>query len=607
MNTKRQVKREGADAPFFYGGQAVLEGVMMLGKSGVALAVREEAGGVAVECKRKSQKKTPFVYKWPIIRGCVGFINSMVTGIKMLSRSAEAAGGEDEKGGGKGAIGLALFLGLGLFVGLFILAPSWIAGLLRIWIGLPDSDVVWQNVLESAVRIVIFILYLVLVSLMKDIRRTFMYHGAEHKTINCFEKGGEMTVAGIQKYSKRHNRCGTTFLFFVIIISILVFSVVTYALYRLGVTASAVGGSFVFALVKTGVRLALLPLVAGLSYELLRLLAKGGDNLFMRIVRAPGLALQGLTTREPEPAMIEVALAAFNAARDMDLNPNAPDRVFDLSADFQKFHKEWQGKAAERGAESASVDFLLCGLLNVRRAELAALKAIKGSQKSNAENLLNKLVYNAEPYQYLLGYTEFYGLRIGVTREVLIPRLDTEVLADTAVRFLQSSFQLSIKILDLCCGSGCIGAAVAKNTGAACDFADISGAALTIAGENAKAAGIGYEIVQSDLFAGLAGRRYDAVLCNPPYVKTADLDALPPDVKKEPRIALDGGADGLDFYRRIAPELREHLNGGARAYFEVGDGQTADVRGIFEGAGFQIETIQDLNGKERVVEVKTEN
>ncbi|MDR1092645.1 MAG: peptide chain release factor N(5)-glutamine methyltransferase [Clostridiales bacterium] len=676
VNRKDEKKGARGNAPFFYGGQAVLEGVMMVGKSGTALAVREEAGGLVVECKRKPQKKTPFIYKWPIVRGVVGFVNSMATGIKMLSRSAEAAmpeaddpkkngknggskksnpkknNGKDgakkneknggaKESGGKGALAFALFLGLALAVGLFILLPSWIAGACSQWLG--ATGVIWQNVIESGARILIFIAYLLIVSLMKDIRRTFMYHGAEHKTINCFEKGGEMTVEGVAKFSKRHNRCGTTFLFFVIIVSIVVFSAVTYLLSVWGLDAGTMGGKFVYALFRTGVRLALLPLVAGLSYELLRLLAKGGDNIVMKILRAPGLALQGLTTREPEPAMIEVALAAFNAAREMDINPNAPDRVFDLSVRFQPFYREYLKKAAERGVEGASVDFLLCGLLNVGRAELAARKWVKGSVKVKAENLLNKLIYQSEPYQYLLGYAEFYGVRVKVTRDTLIPRLDTEVLADSVVRdingggingerflegragetILQKGFprtpfqktsnlqddapRASFKILDLCCGSGCIGIAVAKQTGAACDLADVSAAALAVAAENAKAAGVQYESVQGDLFAGLAGRKYDAIVCNPPYIKTADLAALPADVKKEPVSALDGGEDGLEFYRRIALELRGHMNAGARAYFEIGDGQAASVREIFGDREFSTEAVKDLSGKDRVIKVRIES
>ena len=620
-NNKSPKTKKGANAPFYYGGQAVIEGVMMVGKSGAALAVRAEDGDIQVERKRKPQKKTPGIYKWPVIRGVIGFISSMVTGIKMLSRSAEAFGGEDDKVG-KGGIAIAMILGLGLFVVLFMVLPMVIAGGLKNLFNLPDDDVIWQNIIESGIRIIFFIAYLLLVTLMKDIRRTFMYHGAEHKTINCFEKGGEMAPGAIRAYSKRHNRCGTTFLFFVIIISIIVFSLVTWALYGLGVTENAVGGRLAFALIKTGVRLLLLPFVAGLSYELLRLLAKGGDNVIMKILRAPGLALQGLTTKEPTFEMIEVALAAFNAAREMDTDPKAPDREFDLPVNFQPFYKAWQAKAAENNVESASVDFLICGVLNsgqrtcgrgdagidLRRSELPAIKTVKGSQKVRLENALSDLVYKSEPYQYILGTADFYGIRLKVNKDVLIPRLDTEVLADAAVKqitnYITSQFSIlnsQFKILDLCCGSGCIGIAVAKHTDIPCDFADNNAAALKVAEENAKAAGIKYETVQSDLFANLSDRKYDIIVCNPPYIKTGELASLPADVKKEPVSALDGGADGLDFYRRIAHGLATHMNTGARAYFEIGDGQAADVCGIFGAAGFSVQTVNDLSGKERII------
>jgi release factor glutamine methyltransferase len=161
----------------------------------------------------------------------------------------------------------------------------------------------------------------------------------------------------------------------------------------------------------------------------------------------------------------------------------------------------------------------------------------------------------------------------------------------------------NLKILDLCCGSGCIEIAIAKRTGASCDLADVSAVALAVASENARAAGVLYESVQSDLFTGLTGKKYDAIVCNPPYIKTADLPALPADVKKEPLSALDGGKDGLDFYRRIAPELAAHMNAGACAYFEIGDGQAGAVRGIFADRGFETATVKDLNGKDRIIKL----
>ena len=296
------------------GGQAVMEGVMMKSPTGVALAVRRADGTIATRYDNwttKAQKGT--FWGLPIIRGVVTFIESLTTGMNTLTESAKLAGEDIEEEPtkfekwlseklGKSVesvvIGIAVILAVALSVGLFFMLPLGISSLI---FGKAASVAgVWKSLTEGLVRLIIFIGYLLLCSRIKDVKRTFMYHGAEHKTIACYEAEEELTPENAAKHSRLHPRCGTNYLFLVMAVSILFFA--------------AIGWNASFA-VRLAMRIAFLPVVAGLSYEVLRLAARH-DNWFTRIIRAPGMALQRITTKEPTPDMLEVAIAAFNLAMD---------------------------------------------------------------------------------------------------------------------------------------------------------------------------------------------------------------------------------------------------------------------------------------------------
>ena len=291
-----------------------MEGVMMKSPTGVALAVRRADGTIATRYDNwttKAQKGT--FWGLPIIRGVVTFIESLTTGMNTLTESAKLAGEDIEEEPtkfekwlseklGKSVesivIGIAVILAVVLSVGLFFMLPLGISSLI---FGKAASVAgVWKSLTEGLVRLIIFIGYLLLCSRIKDVKRTFMYHGAEHKTIACYEAEEELTPENAAKHSRLHPRCGTNYLFLVMAVSILFFA--------------AIGWNASFA-VRLAMRIAFLPVVAGLSYEVLRLAARY-DNWFTRIIRAPGMALQRITTKEPTPDMLEVAIAAFNLAMD---------------------------------------------------------------------------------------------------------------------------------------------------------------------------------------------------------------------------------------------------------------------------------------------------
>ena len=284
------------------GGQALIEGVMMRGPQKIAMAVRKPDGGLQVDVW-DAPKKTLW-NRIPIVRGVVNMVVSLMDGYKCLMKSAEIStqGMEeepskfemwlDEKLGDKMTkvvSVLSAVVGFGVAILLFTFLPAFLVGLLK---GvLPRWGL---SIIEGLLKIALFIGYLALVSLMPDMKRMFQYHGAEHKTIFCYEAGLELTVENVRKQRRFHPRCGTSFLIIALVLSILVFSVVTWS----------------SPLIRTLLKLALTPLVVGIAYELIKLAGRY-DNLFTRIISFPGLQLQHLTTREPDDSMIEAAIASM--------------------------------------------------------------------------------------------------------------------------------------------------------------------------------------------------------------------------------------------------------------------------------------------------------
>ncbi len=289
------------------GGQALIEGIMMQGPKKRAIVVRGENGLVVKEEEIKFIKDKYPILGWPLIRGCVNFASSMSNGIRALMFSAEQMPMEEQEAqeskidkwinkhfSGEKAeklmIGAAMVIGVGMAVVLFMLLPTLIAG---IFTNLVKSRVI-MNLIEGVIRIAIFLTYIWLATRMKDIHRVFEYHGAEHKTIFCYEAGLPLTVENVRPQPRNHPRCGTSFLFIVMIVSIIVFSVVSWS----------------NPIIRLLLRLVLLPVVVSISYEIIRWAGRH-DNFLSSILSAPGKALQHLTVFEPDDGMIEVAIEAM--------------------------------------------------------------------------------------------------------------------------------------------------------------------------------------------------------------------------------------------------------------------------------------------------------
>ena len=290
------------------GGQAVIEGVMMKNKARYAVAVRKPDGEIEIQEKESHSLRDRYrFFDVPIIRGVVTFVESFTMGMGVLNYSASFYE-EDEKKEEKTeeqrakakkkeslATALVAVVAILFAIGIFVIAPFFAAEALRGWIPSPEL----RGLIEGVIRVILFVLYVKLITLVEDIKRLFMYHGAEHKSINCVENGEDLTVENVMKQSTEHRRCGTSFLLFVMVVSILFFMFIV------------VGAVWLRMLL----RVLLIPVIAGLSYELIRFLGSH-EGKFVYVISRPGMWLQHLTTAEPDESMVEVAIASVNAVFD---------------------------------------------------------------------------------------------------------------------------------------------------------------------------------------------------------------------------------------------------------------------------------------------------
>ncbi len=579
------------------GGQAVLEGVMMRGKTAMATAVRDQDGIIRVESKRIKpiQKRNVFL-RLPLVRGVVSFLSSLIVGTKVLMRSAEVFGEEEpskfEKFVAKKfkidvmsvVITFSLVLGFTLAILLFMFLPQLAREGLERLFNLKFS--VWaKNFIEGGLKLVIFILYIVLVSLLKDIKRTFMYHGAEHKVIACFESGKPLTVENAKSCSKIHDRCGTTFMVFVMVISILLFAVVESLI---GVNVEKV--------YRVLLKIALLPAVAGFSYELLKLLAKTDSKLVLPL-KFPGMLLQKITTREPNDEMIEVAIKAFDTVYQMDNDQTVKEQDFVVPTKRKDLLEKVKLLLSENGiTEEAESEWIISICLDIKRDQVFTDDLVMPKDIDKINKIVSERI-SGRPLWYCIGNTDFYGYIIKVDERVLIPRPETELLVENAIKDISSSS----KVLDLCTGSGAIAIAVKKQTNASVFAVDISDGALELASENAKENSAEITFIKSDMFESLKGEKFDVVISNPPYIKSQDVLTLQKEVKDfEPQLALDGGDDGYKFYQIIADNIKDYLTDNGILFLECGINQAEQICDMLVGFKRK-EIIKDYNGIERIV------
>ncbi len=610
MKAKKQCKNYT-----YVGGQAVMEGVMMRGKSAMVTAVRDPEGVIQIESERLTppEKKKKF-WRLPIVRGVVNFLASLITGNRVLMRSADVAMGEDETQSkaakwleekhkidlGGIMSGVAVVIGVVLALAIFIWLPQFLTGLFPFDKTAKGLDALWFNLIEGGIRMLIFIAYVLFIGFIPDLKRVYMYHGAEHKTITCFEEGKELTIENVRGCSRVHDRCGTTFLFLVMLVSILVFSVVNVLAANYLYIA---GKDTLNSVIRFALKILTLPLVAGISYEILKGLARTQCKIFY-IFKLPGLLMQRITTREPEDGMIECAITAFKGVLAMDADPTIVERRFATPGKMSELYKNTVKRFEQAGIEKDEADWIFALTLGMKKSAVESEERIlKLSQAKKIVKIADERL-TGRPLWYIIGDTDFYGYKIKVDERVLIPRPETEELAQIVIGCAEEGN----KILDLCTGSGAIAIAVFKElekSGRKCEVtaSDISTDALEVAKENARLnEAEEIKFVQSDMFKKLRGR-YDIIVSNPPYIPTGDIADLQREVKDhEPLSALDGGYDGLDFYRRIADEIGKYLNQGGTLVLEVGIGEASAVAKLFTRCDYTM-IVKDFAGIDRFVKV----
>ena len=587
-----------------------MEGVMMMGKTSYCTAVRDPDGQIQVERKRINRSKHAVrASKIPFVRGVVNMFGSLVRGTKALTRSAQVYGSDDEEPGRvekwfaeklkldlmNVITCLSVALGFLLAVFIFMWLPRFLVNLLDkyLWEGLRKS--VWEYVMLGVFKLVIFLAYLGLIMILKDIRRLYMYHGAEHKTINCYERGMELTKENVMSCSRIHDRCGTSFLFIVLIINIAVIGVVGWYLKLQDIENTALR-----TLASIGVEVVLLPVIAGVSYEVLKFLALFHGPI-SKVFKSPGMLLQKVfTTREPEEDMVEVAIAAFNAAMDMDADPEMRESEFVTGGLLSEMLADTKKKFVKNGIDESDAEWIYSIVLNVGRSELSRQRVIKPSESRQIIEIIEKRL-TGRPLWYVIGDVDFYDCNIKVDERALIPRPETEILAQQAVNTVEEGD----KVLDLCTGSGCIAIAIAKHCKGKrvqVTATDVSDAAIMLAKENANYNSVDINFVESDLFSHVHGR-FNLITCNPPYIKSSEIATLQREVRDhEPRIALDGGEDGLEFYRRLAKEVTRFIVRGGLLILEVGDGQAEEVLKLFDKREYAM-VVKDFDGVDRILKI----
>ena len=574
------------------GGQAIIEGVMMRGSKGLATAIRTPNGKIEVKVKKtKPITKKYKILNIPIIRGAATLIDSLMIGINTLNYSASFFE-DDEKESKfdiwlKGKLGdkrandliitITMMFSLLVAAGLFLGVPTAIASLFKN-IGL--SPII-LNLIESSIRISILILYMYLISKLDDIYRVFQYHGAEHKTIFCYESEEKLTIENVRKFGRLHPRCGTNFLFLTMFVSIVLF------------TLTGWGGFWQRLLL----RIILMPLVAGITYELIKWLGRTESKLG-KVIAYPGLKLQEITTKEPDDSQLEVAIKALMAAEGIEYKKT----IGELLIDGNKILKE-----ANIDTYILDTQLLLGKVLQKDKLYLITNKEEEVNKFKEKEfyRLINKRK-DKMPIKYILKNAEFMGLDFYVEEGVLIPRGDTEILVEEVLKNITASNQYDI--CDLCCGSGAIGISIAtlrENTKIdLIDYYDIP-EKVTKKNINKHKLSSRVEFIKSDLLEEAIKRekKYDILVSNPPYIKEEVIETLMDDVKNyEPHTALSGGNDGLYFYRKIVEDSDKILKENGILAFEIGHDQGEEVSALMTQKGYKgVRVIKDLAGLDRVV------
>lgn len=569
------------------GGMALFNGLMLRNKKREAVGKVDNKGNITVEItniKIKNDEDMFTIYDVPIIRGMISMKNMIASSVPYVLKSSQDILDKRSKEKieiDKFELVTAYVIAITIILALLAAIPNFISSFLNISI---------RNISQAIMQITAFIIYLLLLAKVDTLKTLFEYHGAEHKVANAYEKleKKDITVENVKKESRFHIRCGGNF-------------VVYLFLLILFITIIIPSNNLIF---KTILQVAILPFLAGFSYELV-MYTEYLPN-FLKFLAYPAMCIQLITTKEPSDDKIELAIYTLFGC----INGNKQISVDKLINNYLAHNKKLKKDFSREDAFA-----IIANIKNIEKNEIYLKEKellLNYNEQIKVLRALNKLYKEHIPIQYILGKVNFYNEVYEVNENVLIPRPDSEILIDTATKYINDENLNTM--LDMCTGSGCLGISITKNSNIKyTTLIDISKEALKVASRNIVLNNMTKKcsVINSDLFSKLKNSdiKYDIIVSNPPYIPTKDCQNLDETVKKEPIIALDGGKDGMDYYKKILNDAKYYLNDNALVIFEIGYDELEKFKNIIsKDKNYKmIQSVKDYGGNDRVVVCRFQN
>lgn len=569
------------------GGMALFNGLMLRNKKREAVGKVDDKKNIYVEINiiNKNIDEDKFtIYDVPIIRGIVSMKNMIVSSVPYVLKSSQNVLNKTSKEKidiGKFELVSAYLIAITVILVLFAAIPNFISTFLAVNI---------RNISQAIMQTSAFVIYLLLLAKVDSLKTLFEYHGAEHKVANAYEKLAkrDITIENVKKQSRFHARCGGNFvvyLFFLILF----------------ITFIIPSNNLIF---KTILQVMLLPFLAGFSYELV-MYTEYLPN-FLKFLAYPAMSIQLITTKEPSDDKIELAIytlfGCINGENQVSINKFVKDYLL-YNKSIKKDFNIKEALNIFSGIKNIDVNDIFINMDGIM---------LDYNEQIKANMMLNKLYKDNIPMAYIIGKVNFYNEQYIINQDVLIPRVDSEILVEKAIEYINNENLNTM--LDMCTGSGCIGISITKNSNIKyTTLIDVSKEALEIANKNIILNKVDKKCstLHSDLFSNLnnSNIKYDIIVSNPPYIPTRDINGLDASVKKEPTIALDGGKDGMNFYRKILKQALNHLNNNAVLIFEIGYDELEKFKKIINRyAEYKVvESLKDFGGNDRVVVCRFQN
>lgn len=569
------------------GGMALFNGLMLRNKKREAIGKVDDNKNIYVEINdiNKNIDEDKFtIYDVPIIRGIISMKNMIASSVPYVLKSSQDVLNKTSKERidiGKFELVSAYLIAINFILVLFAAIPNFISTFLAVNI---------RNLSQAIIQTSAFIIYLLLLAKVDSLKTLFEYHGAEHKVANAYEKleKRDITIENVKKQSRFHARCGGNFvvyLFFLILF----------------ITFIIPSNNLIF---KTILQVMLLPFLAGFSYELV-MYTEYLPN-FLKFLAYPAMSIQLITTKEPSDDKIELAIYTLFGCINGENQVSISKFVKDYLLYNKSIKKDFNIKEALNIFSSIKNIDVNDIFINMDGIMLDYNEQIKINM------MLNRLYKDNIPMAYIIGKVNFYNEQYIVNQDVLIPRVDSEILVEKAIEYINNENLNTM--LDMCTGSGCIGISITKNSKIKyTTLIDVSKEALEITNKNIILNKVDKKCstLHSDLFSNLnnSNIKYDIIVSNPPYIPTKDINGLDASVKKEPTIALDGGKDGMDFYRKILKQALNHLNNNAVLIFEIGYDELEKFKEIINRYPEYkvVESLKDFGGNDRVVVCRFQN